>query len=160
MKPTSLQQQKTSDPHTIYPDIIDMLHHEPDPIKHPRMSLYKRAAQFAPFAALSGYDEMVSEETRHVETDHQRELGEDEERVLNQQLRRLIELTEAGEHPTVNITYYEPDKRKNGGKYVTIIDDVKRVDTVNQVIEMMSMEGFLNKAIAIKQITDISPNLA
>ena len=70
------------DPRTVYTDIIDLLHHEPDPIKHPRMSLYNRAAQFEPFAALSGYDEMVAEETRVTDVDHMRSLEPDDTEVV------------------------------------------------------------------------------
>ena len=134
--------KKKPDPRIVYADIIDMPHHEPDPYKHPRMSLYKRAAQFAPFAALSGYDEMIKEEIRETEVSHKRELNEEEERELNQQLQRIMEMTSNGEHPQVTLTYYEQDPRKPGGRYVSITDSVKRVDTVNRVIELMSMEGF------------------
>ena len=145
----------TEDPRTVYADIIDLPHHEPDPTRHPRMSLYKRAAQFAPFAALSGYDDMITEEQRLVETDHMRILQPDEAEELNQRIRKLIELTEAGEHPTVRITYYEPDARKAGGKYVSITEEVRRVDQVERVIELMSMEGLLNKRIVIDRVSRI-----
>ncbi len=147
--------KKKPDPRIVYADIIDLPHHEPDPIKHPRMSLYKRAAQFAPFAALRGYDKMVEEEIRETEASHKRELNEEEERELNQKLNRIMELTAAGEHPTVSITYYEPDKRKTGGRYVEITDSVKRVDTVSRVIELMSMDGFLNRLVKIHEIMDL-----
>ena len=66
----------------VYADIIDIPHWEPNR-KHPRMSLHDRAAQFAPFAALSGYDEMVDEEARL--TDRQIEPGEEQLNLLNQQ---------------------------------------------------------------------------
>ncbi len=147
--------KKKPDPRTVYADIIDLPHHEPDPYKHPRMSLYKRAAQFAPFAALSGYDNMVSEEIRETEVDHKQELSEDEERELNQKLNRIMELTAAGEHPAVTFTVYEADKRKAGGRYTEITDSVKRVDTVSRVIELTGMDGFLNRVIKIKDIMDI-----
>lgn len=144
---------QNSDPRTVYADIIDMP--RPEPKTRPRMPLYKRAAQFAPFAALAGYSDMVDEEIRETEVSHKRELNEDEERKLNQKLNRIITLTEAGEHPTVSITYYEPDATKAGGRYVTITDAVKRVDIVNRVIELMSMDGFLNRVVNIDQIYEI-----
>ena len=84
-----------------YADIIDLPHHEPDPIRHPRMSLTKRAAQFAPFAALRGYDDLISEETRVTDVDHMRPLEPDEAELLNQRIRKIIELAEAGQHPAV-----------------------------------------------------------
>ena len=151
-----MKKQQKPDPKIVYADIIDLPHHEPDPIKHPRMPLYKRAAQFAPFAALRGYDDMVNEEIRVPEVDHKRELEEHEAEILNQKLNRIITLTEAGEHPTVTITVYEADKRKAGGRYVEITDSVKRVDTVNRVIELTSMEGVTNRMIKIDQVIDIS----
>ena len=89
------------DPRTVYTDIIDLPHHEPDPIRHPRMSFTKRAAQFVPFAALSGYDEMVAEETRVTDVNHMRPLEPDEAELLNQRIRKIIELAEAGQHPAV-----------------------------------------------------------
>lgn len=144
--------EKTPDPRIVYDDIIDLPRPESS---HPRMPLYKRAAQFAPFAALSGYDDMIYEEIRAPEVSHKRELEELEVEMLNQKLRRLVKLTEAGEHPTVSITYYEQDQRKSGGRYVTITDSVKRVDNTNRVIELMTLEGFLNKAVAIEQISHI-----
>lgn len=117
------------------------------------MSLYNRAAQFAPFAALSGYDDMITEESRTTDVDHMRILQPDEAEELNQRIRKLIELTEAGEHPTVRITYFEPDRRKAGGKYVTIEDAVKRVDGVERVIELDRMEGFLNRIVAVDRVS-------
>lgn len=141
---------KKTDPRVIYADIIDLPRPEPT---HLRMSLFNRAAQFAPFAALTGYDDMIEEEERLVATDHMRRLEPDEEELLNQRLNQLRELTEAGEHPTVRITYYEPDPLKNGGEYMTITDTIKRVDKVNRTIELMSMEGFLNRSVVIDRIS-------
>ena len=147
--------KKKSAPRTVYADIIDLPHHEPDPYKHPRMPLYRRAAQFAPFAALRGYEDMVNEETRKPELDHKRELSEDELRQLNQKLNRIMELTAAGEHPTVTFAVYEADKKKAGGRYTEITDRVKRIDTVNRNVELTSMDGFMNRVIEIGEIMDI-----
>ncbi len=154
-----MKNQQKPDPRAVsrelYADIIHLPHHEPDPIKHPRMPLYKRAAQFAPFAALRGYDDMVNEEIRVPEVDHKRELEEHKAEILNQKLNRIITLTEAGEHPTVTFTVYEADKRKAGGRYVEITDSVKRVDIVNRVIELTSMEGVMNRVIKVDDIAGI-----
>ena len=146
--------KKKPDPRTVYADIIDLPRHEPDPIKHPRMPLYKHAAQFAPFAALRGYDKMVNEEIRKPEVDHKRKLSEDEQRQLNQKLNRIMELKAAGEHPTVTFTVFEADKRKAGGRYTEIRDRVKRVDIVNRVVELKSLEGVMNRVIKIGEIMD------
>ena len=93
------------------------------------------------------------EEQRLVETDHMRQLEPDEAEMLNQQLRKIIEFTEAGQHPVATITYFEPDASKAGGQYVTVEDAVKRVDAVERVIKLMSMEGFLNKRIVIDLVS-------
>ena len=150
-----MKNQQKPDPRTVFADIIHLPHHDPDPIKHPRMPLYKRAAQFAPFAALRGYDDMVNEEIRVPEVDHKRKLEEHEAEILNQKLNRIMQLTAAGEHPTVTFTVYEADKRKSGGRYVEITDSVKRVDIVNRVIELTSMDGFLNHVVKVDDIADI-----
>jgi hypothetical protein len=98
---------------------------------------------------------MVNEEIRVPEVDHKRELEEHEAEILNQKLNRIITLTEAGEHPTVTFTVYEADKKKAGGRYVEITDSVKRIDIVNRVIELMSMDGFLNRVVKVDDIADI-----
>lgn len=98
---------------------------------------------------------MVEEEIRETEVDHKRRLSEDEEREVNQKLNRIMDLTATGEHPTVTFTVYEADKRKAGGRYTEVTDRVKRVDTVNRVVELMSMDGFLNKTVKIDQVMDI-----
>ena len=104
---------KEPDPSIIYADIIDHPHWQ-SPTR-PHMSLYDRAAQFAPFAALTGYDDMVSEEARLV--DNKIELSEGEIELLNQKLNLLNDVIFDGVHPTVSITYFVPEKMKNGGKY-------------------------------------------
>lgn len=111
----------------VYADIIDHPHWEPNR-KHPRMSLHDRAAQFAPFAALTGYDEMVDEEARL--TDRQIEPGEEQLNLLNRQLGVISEATAGGNRPEVTITYFIPDEHKAGGRYATVTARVKRIDTV------------------------------
>ena len=96
----------------IYNDIIDIPHWEP--LKHERMSLFERASQFSPFAALTGYDEMIDEEAREV--DAQEELSDEDMEILNQQINRMAEMLENGETPEIIITYFVPDERKSGGK--------------------------------------------
>ena len=93
-----------------YRDIIHYSHHIS--AKRPQMSLYSRAAQFSPFAALTGYDEEIDETARL--TDHRAELTEDEQNALNEAFQKLSEL----ELPMITVTYFVPDEKKSGGAYV------------------------------------------
>lgn len=113
-----------------YEDIIHLPH--PDSPKHPRMSLYDRAAQFSPFAALTGHSAAI-EETGRL-TDQRMELDEYEMARVDAELQRLQELLPG--RPTASITYFVPDERKNGGSYQTVTGEVKRIDAVNGVIQM------------------------
>lgn len=106
-----------------YDDIINMPHHISH--KRPRMSNYDRAAQFSPFAALTGYDAAVKETERL--TDQKLELTDDEKIALNEKLQIIIENID--NTPNVTLTYFEPDKRKAGGKYVTKSGKVKEIDS-------------------------------
>lgn len=155
-----MKKNKDHDPRTVYADIIDL----PRPsLTWPRMSPEKRAAQFAPFAALTGYEDMVREETRMTDTDHQKQLEEYETESLNRKIQRLINLTESGYHPTVAFTVFEPDDRKTGGRYTVLTDSVKRVDLYSRRIELMSMKTMdpldrnhgINRSLQLDRIVDI-----
>lgn len=113
-----------------YEDILHLPH--PDSPKHPRMSLCDRAAQFSPFAALTGHSAAIAE-TRRL-TDRRVELDEYEMARVDAELQRLQELLP--NRPTASITYFVPDERKNGGSYQTVTGEVKRIDAVNGVIQM------------------------
>ena len=114
-----------------YEDILHLPH--PDSPKHPRMSLYDRAAQFSPFAALTGHSAAIAETGRL--TDRRVELDEYEMARVDAELQRLQELLPG--RPTVSITYFVLDERKNGGSYQTVTGEVKRIDTVAGVIQMV-----------------------
>lgn len=114
---------------TPYDDIINLRHHVSK--QHPQMSLYNRAAQFAPFAALSGHDDAIEETARL--TDMQRELTQGERDVLNRKLNYLLQRNDS---PVVKITYFAPDERKNGGKYCTVIGTIKKIDHEDRRIVM------------------------
>ena len=88
----------------VYADIYNLPHFQSK--TRPHMSLYDRAAQFAPFAALTGYDEMVTEEARL--TDKPIELSESEHEVLNRKIELVEMLLQGGGHPTLSFTYFEP----------------------------------------------------
>ena len=107
-----------------YSDIIDHPHYQSK--TRPHMSMLNRAAQFAPFAALSGYEEAINE-ARRV-TDHRIELDESELALLNDKLQYLYMMKAS--HPQVTITYFVDDATKNGGSYETITGSVKNIDAV------------------------------
>ena len=109
-----------------YEDII----HLPHPVsqRHARMTRQDRAAQFASFAALSGYGEAVAETARLTEVE--RILDESEQEILGRKLWLLSE--KLGERHTVRVTYFQPDARKAGGSYLTVTGIPYRVDSMNQ----------------------------
>ena len=118
------QAENVPDPRVVYADIIDLPHHRSR--KHPPMSLHDRAAQFAPFAALSGYDEMIDEESRR--TDRWIEPGESELEELDRKFRLLRDSLAAGKHPEISVLRFVPDQRKAGGRYETLTGTLKRLD--------------------------------
>ena len=96
------------------------------------MSLYDRAAQFSPFAALTGHSAAIAETGRL--TDRRVELDEYEMARVDAELQRLQELLPG--RPTASITYFVPDERKNGGSYQIVTGEVKRIDAVAGMIQM------------------------
>ncbi|WP_300750138.1 hypothetical protein [uncultured Oscillibacter sp.] len=110
-----------------YDDIIDLPH--PTSERHPRMPMANRAAQFSPFAALSGYDDAVKETARL--TDGKIDLTEEEKSILDARLQRLT----PGENAA--IIYFQPDARKQGGAYLTASGEVKRIDGAAREIVLM-----------------------
>lgn len=111
-----------------YDDIIDLPHHVSK--THPPMPLSDRAAQFAPFAALTGHHEAVKETARL--TDERAELNEDTLAALDVQLRYIEKHLD--EEPGVSITYFTPDLKKKGGSYVTVTGWVKRLDEYEKAV--------------------------
>ena len=137
--------EKEPDPRVVYADIIDLPH--PRSAKHPQMSLYDRAAQFAPFAALSGYDEMIDEEVRRTEA--QIELGEAETDRLNASLTGILRELKAGKKPVCEITYFVPDARKEGGSYVTAREEIRRFDAGERKLILSRRSGYGGEYVAI-----------
>ena len=110
---------------TEYDDIIDL----PRPkSKHEPMPMSDRAAQFSPFAALTGYGDVIDETARL--TDARIELSEEERAELDYKQQYLATL----DSPTVTVTYFVPDERKTGGAYVTHTGVLKRVDEVERMV--------------------------
>ena len=113
-----------------YDDIIKLSHHISK--KHPQMSMEERAAQFAPFAALVGYEDAV-EETARITT-KRIELNEEEKNALDIKLQMLNEQIRIQIYPNVTIMYFVPDLKKDGGKYIKISGMVKKIDEYKQLI--------------------------
>ena len=111
-----------------YKDIINLPHHV-SKTRNP-MSLYNRAAQFAPFAALTGYDDAIKETARL--TEQKIELSDELKNMLNQKIKLIIENIKL--QPEVVITYFVHDNKKSGGVYKTISVNVKRIDEVEKCI--------------------------
>lgn len=106
-----------------YEDILYLEH--PTSKKHPRMSMLDRAAQFSPFAALTGYEATIKETGRL--TNQKIQLSDDEKQVLDSTLNHIQTLLPNS--PLVEIIYFKSDIHKSGGSYLTIVDTIKKVDT-------------------------------
>lgn len=117
-----------------YDDIISLPHHVSD--KRPQMSMQDRAAQFSPFAALTGYDSAIRETARL--TDTKLELTEETMAVLNMKLQ--IAADSIAEQPELSFTYFKPDEKKAGGAYVTVSGAVKKVDDYERLVILQSGE--------------------
>ena len=113
-----------------YDDMLNLPH--PTSARHPRMSLSDRAAQFAPFAALSGHSAALVETARL--TDRRLELDEDQKAALD--LKQQMLMDRIDEHPDVAVTWFQPDGKKDGGRYVTTTGRLKRIDEVERVLVM------------------------
>ena len=114
-----------------YDDMINLP--RPEPVRA-RMDELSRAAQFAPFAALTGYDEAVGETARLV--DEKIELSEDERAYLDEQTKKIREIPER----EIAVTYFIADKRKSGGAYLTARGFVKKIDEIERVLVLTSGE--------------------
>lgn len=109
-----------------YDDIINLPHHVST--THPQMSRQDRAAQFSPFAALTGYDAAVKETARL--TDRRMELDEYEKTALDEKLKEALKYPEE----EITITYFRPDERKAGGSYLTVRSKVRKIKEYERLI--------------------------
>ena len=131
-----------------YEDIINLPHHVST--KHPEMTRIARAAQFAPFAALTGYSDAISETERL--TTKRIELDDGLKVILNKKLHLILDNIK--EIPQVTFTYFIYDNLKTGGKYITITGKVKKIDIVNGYIFLTD-----KTKIPIDEIININSNL-
>ena len=113
-----------------YDDMIDMPHHVSS--VHPQMRMEERAAQFSPFAALTGYGAVIKETAR--QTVPRLELSENSQEETKRQLDHLAE--HIHEPPEVSITYFLADQKKEGGAYVTAAGTIKRLDDVEGILKL------------------------
>lgn len=131
-----------------YEDIVNLPPHISK--RHPQPSMMDRAARFAPFAAITGYEEMVLEEARV--TEERVDLDEGALSLLNEKLNMIQEFLD--EEPEVTITYFEPDKKKSGGAYVSITGTVKRIDEYEHLVILID-----GKKIRIEEIYALESDL-
>jgi len=113
-----------------YEDIINIPHHVSK--KHPRMSLEARSAQFAPFAALNGYEELIKETARL--TNQRIEISEELKAILNERLLSIKGKIHT--KPNITVTYFVPDSEKGGGEYITVKGKIIKIDEYKQRINL------------------------
>lgn len=128
----------------LYDDIIHLPHHVSE--RHPQMSMYNRATQFAPFAALTGHDSAITEAARL--TDMEQELSESETEVLNRKLAFILQHIK--DNISVEIIYFEPDEKKDGGSYRIMTGIIKESDPLTGIIKLYD-----GSRIQVRHIKDI-----
>ena len=128
-----------------YDDIINLPHHVSQ--RHPQMSREKRAAQFSPFAALTGYDDALAESTRPLV--QRIELSDDEKEQLDRKLQELMARVQ--EHPKVTVTWFYQDAIADGGTYMTTTGLLKKIDTTQRCL---FLEG--DKRISLTDVLSLN----
>lgn len=131
-----------------YKDIIDLPHHQS--LRRPRMAMIDRAAQFSPFAALTGHNDAIIETARL--TDRKIELDEGTKSIINEKIQMISDFL--FEKPTVTVTHFEPDIKKEGGTYLNTTGTVKKIDEFKR--EVILTDG---RIILIEHIYDIESDL-
>lgn len=111
-------------------DFSDIIYMERPQSKHPKMSIYDRSAQFSPFAALTGHDNAIQETARL--TEKRRILDKEQIQTLNNQLNFLI--SHLSNKFTITITYFQDDKLKDGGKYISQTSFISKIDTYQRYL--------------------------
>jgi len=129
-----------------YSDIIDLPHHQS--IYRPHMTVYNRAAQFAPFAALVGYDEMVQDTADILLLDKRVILSEDARSLLDAKLQGIKEII--NQNPEIKIVYFDENANRLGGRYVLYSGKIKKIE------EYPAMLVFLDgKKVSVEDIVQI-----
>ena len=130
-----------------YDDIIHLPHHLSETRAH--MPMLDRAAQFSPFAALTGYDEEIGEAGRLTDSFH--EPSEEIKAILDGKLQLLEEKRE--ERPEITLRYFQPDDRKAGGEYLEVTGRFRRVDAQRGTVQLLTEGEMLE--IPLSQVADI-----
>ena len=126
-----------NDEQNPYMDIMHMPHHKAE--NRPHMSMHNRAAQFSPYAALSGFDGMIAETGRL--TNRRIELSENEKERLNRKLVLVNEAIQDKAHPEITVIYFVPDFQKDGGAYETYAGKVRNIDPVIREVVFFAANG-------------------
>ena len=134
-----------------YADIIDLPHHQSE--THPHMTNLNRAAQFSPFAALTGYEASIAEAARLTDTRIQP--GEETVRQLDEKLRFLQ--AHLNESPAASFTVFRKDAKKQGGAYVTLTGAVKKIDPIRKEIILADGERFYIEDVLEIDVTNHEP---
>lgn len=138
-----------------YEDIVELPPHISQ--KYPQPTMMERAARFAPFAAITGYEEMVIEETR--QTQDRIELDDSAREILNKKLRILWE--QLHREPEVRLVYFEADIKKSGGTYTSVAGTVRHMDLYRRSIGMSDgREIFMEDLISLDSSLFDSPELS
>ena len=135
-----------------YAEIIGLPHHRSETRKP--MSLEDRAAQFAPFAALSGYEDIIEETARM--TDEEIFLAEGSWNDLDRQLAKIEEELSHGKCPTAGLRIFTPDAKKGGGTYSMITGAVKKIDRIRETVLLYGEDSGPEKRRKIEEIPLIS----
>ena len=139
-----------------YADILHLPHHQAADRRH--MSMHDRAAQFSPFAALTGFDGVIAETGRL--TDRKIELSESDKVLLDQKLTLIDEVIRAGQHPEITVLYFTPDTRKTGGAYQEHTGSVRQIDSIERTIDFLADNGrSAGMIIAIDDVKEIHGEL-
>ena len=139
-----------------YADILKLPHHKA--ANRPQMSMHDRAAQFSPFAALTGFDGVIAETGRM--TDRKTELSESQMSLLDQKLTMIDDTIQDGYHTVVTVVYFVPDTKKDGGSYQEYTGKVRQVDAVERkLVFLATNERSAGKEISIDDILELHGDL-
>lgn len=133
---------------SAYDEFLNLPHHVSADLPH--MSMQNRAAQFAPFAALTGFESIIKETCR--QTAHRIELDESAKEALDKKLQRLLQVLHV--HPQISITFFKPDEKKDGGAYICITGTIKKIDGYGENLIMTD-----GTQIPISEITSLQGDL-
>lgn len=139
-----------------YEDIIHLPHHKA--ANRPHMSMYDRAAQFSPFAALSGFDGVIAETGRM--TERKIELSENEKVLLDQKLTLIDDVIQDRFNPEITVVYFVPDILKEGGEYQEYTGKVRKIDAIERTLVFLAANGrSAGKTIRVDDISEIHGEL-